>query len=545
MVRDLRALADTRFDVLVIGAGIYGAATAWDAAARGLSVALVDRGDFGGATSFNNLKTLHGGLRSLQTLDFRQMRRFIRERRALARIVPHLVRPLPFVVPTTRNPRHSALVMRLALAINDVVARDRNDGVADPALQLPEGRVVSRKEALRLNPLVAPDGVTGGAIWYDYQMTNADRVTLSFIRSAAGAGAVPANYVAADTLMVENGRVVGARLRDRLTDAYLDMRAAVVVNAAGAWAPEVVRTLPEGARAVPAPRLSRAMNVVVRHPARSHACGGVVDGRFLFLVPWRDVSILGTSHDAHEGGPDALTVTGADLDAFLAEGRRAFPEAGLERANVRLVHRGLLPMVSGQGAHVKLLRESAVVDHAAHGAPGLISIHGVRYTTARHTAEEAVNAVFRVLGHGNPPPCRTDHTPLWGGGISDVSAFVKNAADAGESPVSPDTLARLAATYGTEYHRVLNIAREAPALGPPIGEHTDVTGAEIVFAARHEMAITLADAVIRRTEAGSGGHPGADALQRAAALMAWVHGWDARQMEEEVEAVEAFYQLPD
>src|SRR5690606_32792652 len=132
-------------------------------------------------------------------------------------------------------------------------------------LQLPEGRVVSKKEALRLNPLVAPDGVTGGAIWHDYQMTHADRVTLSFVLSAAGAGAVPANYVGADTLLVENGRVVGARLRDWLTGAYLDLRAAVVVNAAGAWAPELVRTLPEGARAVPAPRLSRAMNVVVRH----------------------------------------------------------------------------------------------------------------------------------------------------------------------------------------------------------------------------------------------------------------------------------------
>jgi glycerol-3-phosphate dehydrogenase len=184
------------------------------------------------------------------------------------------------------------------------------------------------------------------------------------------------------------------------------------------------------------------------------------------------------------------------------------------------------------------------VDHAAHGAPGLVSIHGVRYTTARHTAEEAVNAVFRVLGHSTPPPCHTDHTALWGGGISSVGAFVKQAIDAGESPVPPHTLARLAATYGTEYPRVLNIAREAPALGTPIGPQTDVTGADIVHAARHEMAITLADAVIRRTEAGSAGHPGADALQRAAALMAWVHGWDARRMEEELAAVEAFYQLP-
>jgi glycerol-3-phosphate dehydrogenase len=296
---------------------------------------------------------------------------------------------------------------------------------------------------------------------------------------------------------------------------------------------------------VPALRLSRAMNVVVRQVAGSHACGGVVDGRFLFLVPWRDVSILGTSHDTHEGGPDALTVTGADLEAFLADGRRAFPGARLDRSDVRLVHRGLLPMVSGEGARVKLLRESAVVDHAAHGAPGLVSIHGVRYTTARHTAEEAVNAVFRGLGHSTPPPCHTDHSPLWGGGISSVAAFVKNAVDAGESPVPPDTLARLAATYGTEYPRVLNIAREAPALGAAIGRTTHVTGAEIVHAARHEMAVTLADAVIRRTEAGSAGHPGADALQRAAALMAWVHGWDARQMEEEIEAVEAFYRLPE
>lgn len=545
MVRDLRALADTRFDVLVIGAGIYGAATAWDAAARGLSVALVDRGDFGGATSFNNLKTLHGGLRSLQALDFRQMRRFIRERRALARIVPHLVRPLPFVVPTTRDPRRSALVMRVALAINDVVARDRNDGVPDPALQLPEGRVVSRQDALRLNPLVAPDGVTGGAVWYDYQMTNADRVTLSFVLSAAGAGAAVANHVSAETFLVEDGRVTGARLRDGRTDASLDVRARVVVNAAGAWAPELVRTLPDGARTVPALRLSRAMNVVVAHPARSHACGGVVDGRFLFMVPWRDVSILGTSHEAHDGGPDALGVTSADLDALLSEGRRAFPGASLDRAGVRLVHRGLLPMVSGQGARVKLLRESTVVDHATHGVPGLISIHGVRYTTARHTADEAVNTVFRALGHGSPPPCRTDHAPLWGGGISDVGAFVRNAVDVGESPVSPDTLARLAATYGTEYHRVLNIAREAPALGAPIGEATDVTGAEIVYAARHEMALTLADALIRRTEAGSAGHPGTDAVQRAAGLMAWVHGWEARQLEEEVAAVEGFYRLPE
>ena len=214
MVRDLRRLADSRFDLLIIGAGVYGAAMAWDAAQRGLNVALIDRGDFGAGTSFNNVKTVHGGMRSLQALNLEQMREFIRERRALARIVPHLVHPLPYLIPTTHNPKRSRAVMRLALALNDMVARDRNEGVLDPALHLPAGRIVSRDEALRLNPFVAPEGVTGGAVWHDYQMVNADRVTFSFTLSAAEGGATVANYVAAESFLVENGRVTGAQVTD-------------------------------------------------------------------------------------------------------------------------------------------------------------------------------------------------------------------------------------------------------------------------------------------------------------------------------------------
>ena len=544
MVRDLRRLADSVFDVLVIGAGVYGAATAWDAVQRGLSVALIDRGDFGGGSSFNSLKTLHGGLRSLQALNFVQMRRFIRERRAAARIVPHLVRPLPFIVPTSGGLTRGRLAMRVALAVNDLVARDRHQGLTDPALHLPDGRVVARDEALTLNLLVAPGGVTGGAVWYDYQMTNVDRVTFAFVQSAARAGAVVANHVEAGTFLVEAGRVAGARCRDAGSDTPFDVRARVVVNAAGAWAPELVRTLPGGAAAVPAPRLSRAMNLVLDLPIGSHACGGVVDGRFLFLVPWRDGSILGTSHDVHEGSPDRLTVSHADLEAFLREGGTAFPRAGLDLARVRLVHRGLLPMVSGDGAQVTLLRESAVVDHAAHQAPGLISIHGVRYTTARHTAEKAVDVVFRALGHDRPPACRTAHTPLAGGDISDLATFVRGASAPGKGSLSAATLGRLARTYGTGSVQVEAVAAEDPALSGTIGSRCEVTGAEIVHAARHEMAMTLGDAVIRRTEAGSAGHPGHDALRRAATLLAVEHGWTEARVQDEVAMVEAFYGLP-
>jgi glycerol-3-phosphate dehydrogenase len=200
-------------------------------------------------------------------------------------------------------------------------------------------------------------------------------------------------------------------------------------------------------------------------------------------------------------------------------------------------------MVSGSRSHVKLLRERVVVDHAAHGAPGLISIHGVRYTTARHTAQQAVDAVFRTLGHATPPRCRTDHTPLAGGGIESLAGFLRSVVGRESASVPEAALVRLAATYGTSYARVLQVARDEPALSAPLGTATAVTGAEIVYAAREEMAMTLADALLRRTEAGSAGHPGEDAVRRAAELMAAEHDWDAARVEQEFDVVAGVYRL--
>ena len=544
MQRDLRQLADTRFDVLVIGAGFYGVTTAWDAAQRGLSVAIIDKADFGAATSFNNLKTLHGGLRSLQHLNLKQARLFVRERRALARIVPHLVRPLPFVVPTTRNPRRSRLLMRMGLAMSDAVARDRNQGLPDPGTHLPAGRIVSRDEALRLNPVVSPKGVTGGAVWYDYQMQSTDRVTLSFLLSAIDAGAAAANYVQVTRFLQEHNRVIGVMAEDRLTKTKLVIRATVVVNAAGPWAASLLASLPPAAQGAPPPKLSRAMNVVTNKIVNDHACGGLAHGRHLFMVPWRNVAMIGTSHDAHDGGADQLKVTRWDLEAFLKDAREAFPHAALSANDVRLVHRGLLPMVSGNGSSVRLVKESRVVDHGQHGLPGLISMFGVRYTTARYTAEQAVDAVFHSMGHAAPPPCRTAETPLQGGSIAHMDNFLKAVLLRDIEGITGATLRRIASTYGTGYDSVLQIARDVPALARPLGQKCEVIGAEILYAAKQEMALKLGDAVIRRTEAGAAGHPGSDALERAATIMARALGWDAARTRIEIDEVENFYKLP-
>ncbi len=540
MVRDLRRLADTRFDLIVVGAGFYGALAAWDATLRGLSVALIDQGDFGAATSFNNLKTLHGGLRSLQTLNVTEMRLFIRERRALARVAPHLVQPLPFIVPTYRRPARSAALMRLALTINDAVSHDRHAGLADPSLRLPAGALLTREECLARNPTIDPEGVTGGALWYDYQMHSTDRMTLAFVLSAAARDAAVANYVRAVGIIRDGGRVAGVRVEDRLTSSTFDLRGRTVLNAAGPWASSFLEASGVPVKA-PASRLSRAMNLVTRRVTADAACGGLARGRFLFLIPWRDVSMLGTSHDAHHNGPDALRVSPRDVEAFLADAREAFPGARLTPGDVRLVHRGLLPMVAGDGTEVQLLRESVVVDHRRDGAAGLISMFGVRYTTARDTAARAVDVVFRDRGVASPPPSRSAETPVLGGAIDDKERFLTRASPG--SLVDPPTWRRLAMTYGTVAERVVPRLADAE-LARPLGPGCEITGAELVHAVRAEAAMTLSDALIRRTGAGSAGHPGIEVVARAAAIMAVERDWPPARVDEEVSAVNEFYRLP-
>jgi len=350
----LRGLADTHFDLLIVGAGIYGATIAWDAAQRGLSVALIDRGDFGGGTSANSMKTVqHGGVRALQTLNLTQVRFFVRERRALSRIAPHLINTLPFIIPTYGRPMRNPLVPRVVFGLYDLVSRDRND-LPNRSKHLPSSRLVSREECLTLNPAIAPDGVTG---------------------ESSG------------------------------TTARCTTRTAWCWRSCCRRSPPAVRSRrPSG--------LAKQLNLVTRSITRDHALDGLEGSQFLFAAPWRDVSIVGTSQKPFEGRTDVLRVRETDVAEFLRKVNQAFPVAGLTRDDVRLVHRGLLPAIDGSGR--LLLKKNVVRDHRVDGAPGLMSVLGVRYTTARGTAERATDTAFSILGR-RPPACRTAETPLRGG----------------------------------------------------------------------------------------------------------------------------------
>ena len=540
--RDPRALAARPFDLLVIGGGIYGAVAAWDATLRGLSVAVIDRGDFGSGTSFNSAKTIHGGIRALQSGNVAALRRFAKERRALARIAPHLVRPMPFVLPAYRGFSRNRVLLRLYFALAERLVRGDAEA-AGAAGSLPSSRLLSRGECLARNPLIDPNGVTGGVEWFDCQMHNSDRVLFAFVASAREAGAVAVNYVEAGAALRRGSVVEGVRATDRLTGEALEVRARVVLNAAGPWAPELDARLAPRAGGRLCGLLSKAMNFVIASPLPgAHAVAGPAGGRLLFVAPWRGYAIVGTSHDRHAGGADRLGLERREIDAFLAAVNVAFPALALAAGDVRLVHRGLLP-ASPRGDGARPETRSVVVDHRCDGIHGLISVLGVRYTTARETAQRAVDLAVEQLARA-ANPCRTAVAPLVGGDVADFDAFLRDAKASRNDAVPARTRERLARTYGTRHRVVLDRLRAAAEDRAPLGAACAVTVGEVRHAVREEMAVRLSDVLLRRTEAGSAGYPGDDAVAAAARILAAELGWSPQRTATEVAGLRRTYRLP-
>ena len=319
----------------------------------------------------------------------------------------------------------------------------------------------------------------------------------------------------------------------------------MVLNCAGPWAPQLLRTLaPELAIGLP-DTFSVAMNLVTRRSlVTSHGVAGQAGTRQLFMLPWREFTIVGTSHDAFRGHAGERCSTPELVERFLVEVNQAFPGAKLAPSELSMVHRGLLPAVAdGSGtSHGALRKTSAVQDHRGDGLPGLVSVLGVRYTTARDTAQTAVDSVFRLLDKA-PPACQTATTPLVGGDIEDTCRFVERALEAAGPGVTQHTATRLARSYGTTYPALLRRLEATQGDARELGPGCSVTAAEIRHAVQEEMAVRLSDAVLRRTEAGSGGLPGDDALLAAAEVMTEELGWSPERLDQEITDVKQAFDL--
>jgi glycerol-3-phosphate dehydrogenase len=489
--RDLGSLTAREHDLVVVGGGIYGAAAAWDAAQRGLEVALVEARDFGAGVSWNSLKTIHGGLRYLQTADLLRLRQSVRERRALLAIAPRLVRPLPFLVPTYGHGAKGREALALALWLNALVSPDRNRDLPHEQ-RIPPSRLLSRSAVLDLVPGLRAQGLSGGAVWTDAQVTSSERLLFGFLYAAASAGAALANHVEALGFLRAGhrpqDRIVGVQARDVRTGDALEIRARMVLNAAG---PAADRVLGLAGLSRPRAPLLRASNLVLRKPVvTSHAVGALSGGRYLFLVPWRDRAIVGTAYAPLTARADDARPSGGaggeGARGFLEEVRRAYPWAELVPSDVTLVHQGLVP---GTGRGLELSTRPRLHDHEAEdGLAGLITVQGVKYTTARLEAERAVDLVVRRRGRP-AAPCRTAQTAL------------------------PEA-------------RPLEGALEARTR----------------HAVREEMAQSLADAVLRRLDLGTAGPPAPTDLEIVAETMAAELGWDAGRMTTERRALAKAYE---
>ncbi len=518
MQRNLLKLTQTEYDVLVIGGGIYGACTAWDAALRGLRVALIERSDFGNGTSANSLKTIHGGLRYLQDGNLLLVRKMIQERKNWLRIVPHLVQPLPFILPIDkRTITRTQPALYAAAALIDAIGFDRNRGLP-PTQHLPASRVLSQADVRRM-------GFTqmdGALLWYDAQMYNSERVMLSLLQGAAQHGADLANYVEMVHLLHEGRQVRGVVARDVITGSQFEVQARLTINCTGQQVDTITNPISSGSSRF---RPSVAVNLVTRQIRPDPAVGITgTHGQTLFVVPWRDYSLIGTLHLPVTAVPDINQIPLPVVQDFIAQVNRALPEACLTLDDIYRVHSGYLPTIDGG---VQLLREGRVCDHTlAEGIEGLITVVGVKYTTARMIAEQTIDLAVRKL-HYKSPTCATAHIPLSG---ADSTA-------AASKLVSPAVLAHLRQTYGAAYRDILQYLEAEPTLGTPVAPDTFVTAAEIIHAVRAEMALTLTDVILRRTELGTARLPDPATLHICAEIMARELGWDSVRQQYEIDTL--------
>jgi glycerol-3-phosphate dehydrogenase len=532
MRRDFGALS-RRFDVLVVGGGVYGACIARLAAQSGWSVALIERDDFGGGVSHNSLKIVHGGFRYLQHFDLPRIRESVAAQRAWLRAAPHLVRPIRCVIPAYGYGTRGPFAFAAGVCAFQALTSGRNRGLA-AASRLPTPGLLSRGTLLASYPEVTRADVTGGAYWYDAQMLDANRLTLECILDASDHGAIVVNHVEAIALRAAEAGVEGVIARDGLSGRELDVRARVTVNASG---PAVERLLATGPKALRHDRglvWTRNVNVVTRRVFETADAVGVGSQRasdaavgrskrLFFVTPWQDCSIIGTSHVRHEGEVEQFAAAvETDVEGFLAEINEALPDLGLDRADLRYVHSGLTPAED----EVERLKRSTVIEHGVEsGIPGLVSVLGIKYTTAPIVAEQVVGAIARALG--DPPRRHADFaTPLPSHPGEGVSPAVGSTAS--------NDAAWAARIYGST---ASDMFRSLPRDELTSDEHA--FRCRIVYGVEHELVVTLRDAVFRATDHAERGILTTAQLTWCADTLQERLGWSAERRAQELSDVEA------
>ncbi|HZO36719.1 MAG TPA: glycerol-3-phosphate dehydrogenase/oxidase [Solirubrobacteraceae bacterium] len=521
-VAAVSALRTGHFDVVVVGGGITGAGVALDAASRGYSVALVERSDYGAGTSSRSSKLVHGGLRYLQSFDLGLVREALLERQLLTSLAPHLVTPLPLVLPTFDGARPNRLT-GVGLNLYDVMAlRTPRSGRRGANGWSPDRhRTIDAAEALELLPALAARPPSSGYLFYDCQ-TDDVRLVLTVLGEAERFGTVCANRLDVIGLVEEVGRARGVTVDDRESGERFVIRADNVINATGVWADRLRPDELHDEAEAPVIRPSRGTHITLPKERVPLVGGAIVpagEGRTIFALPWLGRTLIGTTdndHVAPGGDLDHVAPTAGDL-AYLLDATNEFFATDLTTADITGAFAGVRPLIATGDPRksVDISRKAELYETSS----GMITITGGKLTTYRRMAKLAVDRL--VERDERRAPCRTDRIPL---GRSIAVGDLQPVAGVPEAARQP-----LVARYGAAAQRVLGVAAERPELAHPIVEGLPDLLAEVAFAARYEQARSIGDVLLRRTRLGllAARDVGtAELLENVAATLARELGWD-------------------
>ena len=528
---ELSALAAAPFDLLVIGGGITGAGIARDAAMRGMAVALVEQRDLASGTSSRSSRLIHGGLRYLEQGQLRLVFEAARERRILLDTASHLVWPLEFLFPIHRGDRVPLWKVAAGLWLYDLLALFRSGR---------RHRLLGKRRALEAEPMLRERGLAGAALYADAQCDDA-RLVIATARGAIQYGAQVATYTAVRSLVVENGRVCGAEVEDMLTGATATIRAGTVINAAGPWTDSIRRMEDPAAR--PLLRTTRGVHIVVPRERIGHRHAitflSPIDGRVMFILPWGELSYIGTTDTETHDPPEAAGATEADTLYLLRSANARFPGAHLAAEDIVSSWAGLRPLVRDDaGTASDNSREHVIVD----GRSRLITVTGGKLTTYRSMAAEAVDHVIRGLPPkrrgGWPGESGTAREPLPGSEARDLAAFRTRGLSVG---LPAETVEHLLRHYGSESAGIMNLGMGNRALFERLDPGHPAIAAEVIHAARRELAQTVEDVLVRRVHLYyEVADRGVAAAPRVAELLGGELGWDAERAAREAARYASF-----
>jgi glycerol-3-phosphate dehydrogenase len=522
------ALADADYDVVLVGGGIAGAGAARELALRGLSVALVEKGDFASATTARSSKLIHGGLRYLELFDVGLVRESLAERERLRRLAPHLVRPLPFLVPIYRESSRGLVKVRIGLRLYDWLTpgRDRE-----------RYRVLRAVDALSLEPGIRSEDLRGAGYYFDDLLLYPERLCLENVLSACRHGARAFNYTQVEEVRRGgHGAITGVRARDLLTGAVATLGARLVVNATGPWVDELralARVQDRGAHIL---RRTKGIHCLLPRLSERAIYHSTQDDRMIFVIPWRDFSLVGTTDDDFDGDLDRVHATRAEVEYLLAEVRHAVPDPRVAPAEVLYTYAGVRPLSFEEGRRASDVSRAHKVIEEAGGR--LLSITGTKLTCFRSLAEELGDRVCRALGRGGAS--RTARLTLDGAdeeaGRVEAHTWLDVSGDAAASGLPRETLETLVSLYGRNYPRVTELAGKVPGGAERLCPTNPDVVAQLHHAVQDELTVSLQDFLLRRTGIGTSRCQGRDCAEAIAHRMAPLLGWSARRLDAELEA---------